>query len=63
MKNLILALLLIVTGTTASYGSCFNGSCTRKPVRTAGAFVVQSTKKIVTAPSRFVNKIRVNRTR
>lgn len=61
MKNFIIALMLLITGTTMANASCTNGSCSRQPVRRAGTVVVDATKRIVTAPFRVVNKARVNR--
>lgn len=61
MNNLIVAMLLLITGTTVASASCVNGSCSKHPVKKAGSVVAQSTKRIVTAPFRVVNKARVNR--
>jgi hypothetical protein len=62
MKNLIVALLVVFTLTSVSSANCLNGTCSRTPVRNFGVAVAHSTKRIVTAPSRFVKKVQTNRT-
>lgn len=61
MKNFVIALILLITGTTVSNASCVNGTCSRQPLKRVGTAVVDTTKRIVTAPFRVVNKARVNR--
>lgn len=62
MKNFIIALVLILTGTTFASASCVDGVCTKGPVRKAGTVVLDTTKQIVTAPVRAVKKVYSNRT-
>jgi hypothetical protein len=62
MKNFIIALALILTGTTFASASCVDGVCSRGPVRRAGSVVLDTTKQIVTAPVRAVKKVNMNRT-
>lgn len=61
MKNIILAVMLLISGTTFANASCFNGSCSVGPVRKAGVTVVNTTKRIVSAPVRAVKKVQTNR--
>jgi len=61
MKNFVIALMLLITGTTFANASCLTGSCSKQPVRRVGTAVVDTTRRIVTAPFRVVNKARVNR--
>lgn len=61
MKNFIIALTLILTGTSFASANCSNGTCSRTPVRRVGSVVVDTTKRIVTAPVRAVKKVQANR--
>lgn len=61
MKNFIVALILLITGTTVANANCVSGSCSRQPVKRVGVAVVDTTKRIVTAPFRAVKTARVNR--
>lgn len=61
MKNFIIAMILLITGTSVSSAACSSGSCTTQPVKRVGTVVVDTTRRIVTAPFRVVNKARVNR--
>ena len=62
MKNFIIALTLILTGTTFASASCVDGFCSKGLVRRAGSVVLDTTKQIVTVPVRAVKKINMNRT-
>jgi hypothetical protein len=61
MKNFVIALALLVTGTSFASANCVNGSCIRTPVRKAGSVVLETTKRIVTAPARAVKNVRTYR--
>lgn len=61
MKNVVIALALLVTGTSFASANCLNGTCVRTPVRKAGSVVLDTTKRIVTAPVRAVKTVRSNR--
>lgn len=61
MKNFIIVLAFILTGTSLASANCSNGTCSRTPVRRAGSVVLDTTKKIVTAPVRAVKKVQSNR--
>ena len=61
MKNIILSLVIALVSTSIVNAECVNGSCSRGPVKTAGAVALSTTKRIVTYPFRLVNKARVNR--
>lgn len=61
MKNFVIALMILITGTTVASANCSGDSCARQPVRRVGTAVVDTTKRIVTAPFRVVNKARTNR--
>jgi len=60
MKNLIIAAMLLITGTSFASANCVNGTCSR-PVLTATKNVVTApvriTRRVVTLPSR----VRANR--
>lgn len=56
MKNFVIALALLVTATSFANANCVNGSCVRTPVRRAGAVVLDTTTRIVTAPVRLTQK-------
>ena len=61
MKNLIVALALLFMGTSFASANCVNGSCSVHPVKRAGVVVLNTTKRIVTAPVRAVKKVQTNR--
>jgi len=60
MKNFIMALMLVVTVSSISFGDCLTGTCSTTPVRSLGTSVVRTTGAIVTAPFRVVNKVAHN---
>lgn len=61
MKNFVLAMMLLITGTTFASASCVNGRCSAGPVKRAGVVVLNTTKRVVTAPVRAVKKVQTNR--
>lgn len=62
MKNFIVALMLLISGTTSfANASCLNGSCSNEPVRNIGKATVNVTKRVVTYPFKVVKQARTNR--
>lgn len=62
MKNVLLALILLISGTTVSSASCSDGTCVKTPLKTGGIVALSTTKKIVTFPYRVVKKVQQKRT-
>lgn len=66
MKNLMLVVALILSGTTFANAECVNGTC-RAPIRNTVKAVVTApvvvAKRVVTAPAKIYHKRQCNRCR
>jgi hypothetical protein len=60
MKNFIMALMLVLTVSSISFGECSDGVCSKTPLRSLGTSVARTTGAIVRAPFKVVNKVAQN---